>query len=82
MQGVPACQVVLTGDWGAVKNQLTSYWEGVETAASPLGPWRFRCFGASGRVRLLREIGWARMERIDGASRGRKEHLPCVLSGN
>jgi hypothetical protein len=74
------CQAVLTGSL-AGRTLLE-----VETEAAPLGPWWFRCLGASRRGSLTREIGRARMERIDGASRGKKKSwslFPAyVLRGN
>jgi hypothetical protein len=70
------CQAVLTGSLaGRILLE-------VETEAAPLGPWWFRCLGASRRGSLTREIGRARMERIDGASRGKKSVFPVGLLGN
>ena len=71
------CQAVLTG---SLAGRLLL---GVETEAASLRPWWFRCLGASRRGSLTREIGRARLERIDGASRGKKKSVfPVGLRGN
>jgi hypothetical protein len=71
---------------GGADRQIADYYWGVETEAAPLGPSWFRCWGAIIRGSLTREIGRARMERIDGASRGKKKSwslFPAyVLRGN
>jgi hypothetical protein len=60
------CHAVLTGSRAAY------YWES-RNAGRTSGTVVVSVLGAIGRGSLTREIGWARMERTDGASRGEKK---------